>query len=143
MIVPQSFERVILRDNTIIVDEVVVHGRKVPMTEIRKKMFKDDSPYMRLRSDEDFEKLRREEHTDELYDLGEHEPKFTEYSTTMLKELRKKLERTGHLMFWHDGSVLANHSHILMTVSAMYDPVVYITDQEYFKNVQAEVKCTS
>ena len=36
-------------------------------------------------------------------------------------------------MFWHDGSILANHSHILMTVSAMYNPAVYITDQEYFK----------
>ena len=146
LIVPQSFERVILRDNTIIVDEVVVHGRKIPMTEIRKKMFKDHNPYMRLRSDEDFEKLTREVLTDELHDLGEHEPIFTEYSTTMLKELRKILERTRHLMFWHDGSVLANHSHILMTVSAMYDPAVFITDQEYFKkhkkslNVQAEVE---
>ena len=63
LIVPQSFKRVILRDNTIIVDEVVVHGRKIPMTEIRKKMFKDHNPYMRLRSDEDFEKLTREELT--------------------------------------------------------------------------------
>ena len=146
LIVPQSFERVILRDNTIIVDEVVVHGRKIPMTEIRKKIFKDHNPYMRLRSDEDFEILTREELTDELHDLGEHEPIFTEYSTTMLKELRKNFERTRHLMFWHDGLVLANHSHILMTVSAMYGPAVFITDQEYFKkhkkllNVQAEVE---
>ena len=51
----------------------------------------------------------------------------------MLKELRKKLESTRHLIFWHDGSVLANHSHILITVSVMYDPAVCITDQEYFK----------
>ena len=103
LIVPQSFERVILRDNKIIVDEVVVHGRKIPMTEIRKKMFKDHNPYMRLRSDKDFGKLTREELTDELHDLGEHESIFTEYYTAMLKELRKKLERTRHLMFWHDG----------------------------------------
>ena len=47
----------------------------------------------------------------------------------MLKELRKKLECTRRLMFWHDGSTLVNHSHILMTVSALYDPAVYITDQ--------------
>ena len=103
------------------------------MTEIRKKMFKDHNPYMRLTSDEDFEKLTGEELTDELHDLGEHKPIFTEYSTTMLKELRKKLERTRHLMFCRDGSVLANDSHILITVSAMYDPAVYITDQEYLK----------
>ena len=97
------------------------------MTEIRKKMFQDHNPYMRLRSDADFGKLTREELTDELHDLGEHDPIFTECSTTMLKELRKKLERTRHLMFWHDGSMLANHSHVLMTVSAMYNPAVYIT----------------
>ena len=64
----------------------------------------------------------------------------------MLKELRKKLECTRRLMFWHDGSTLVNHSHILMTVSALYDPAVYITDQEYFKkykkplNIQTEVE---
>ena len=49
-------------------------------------------------------------------------------------------------MFWDDGSTLANHSRILMTLSAMYDPAVYVTDQQYFKkhkeslNVQAEVE---
>ena len=41
IIVPHSFERVILRDNKLIVDEVVVHARTIPMTEIRKKIFKD------------------------------------------------------------------------------------------------------
>ena len=145
LIVPQSFERVILRDNKVIVDEVVVHGRKTPMIEIRKKLFKDHNPYMRLRSDKDSQKLTREELTNELHNLGEYKPIFTEYSTIMLKELRKKLEPTCHLMFCHDGSTLANHSHISMTVSAMYDPAVYITDQGYLKkhrkslNVQAEV----
>ena len=37
LIVPQSFERVILRGNRIIVDEIVVHGRNIFMTEKRKK----------------------------------------------------------------------------------------------------------
>ena len=57
-----------IRDSTIIVDEVVVHGKKIPMTEIRKEMFKDHNPYMRLWSEDSFEKLTREELTDELYD---------------------------------------------------------------------------
>ena len=130
----------ILSDNTIIVDKVVVHGRKIRTTEIRKKMFKDHNPDMRMISDEDFEKLTREELNDQLHDLGEHKPIFTQYSTTMLKELRKKLECTRHLMFWHAGSVLGNHSHILLTVSAMYDPAVYITDQEYFKKHKKSLK---
>ena len=89
------------------------------MTEIRKKMIKDHNPHMRLRSDKDFEKLTREKLTDELHDLGEHKSIFTDYSTTMLKELRKILDRTRHLMFWRDGSALANHSHILMSVLSL------------------------
>ena len=57
-----------IRDSTIIVDEVVAHGKKIPMTEIRKEMFKDHNPYMSLWSDDSLEKLTREELTDELYD---------------------------------------------------------------------------
>ena len=37
----------------------------------------------------------------------------------MLKEFMKNYERTCYLMFCHNGSALANQSHILMTVSAM------------------------
>lgn len=37
LIVPQSFERVILRGNRIIVDEIVAHGRNIFMAEKRKK----------------------------------------------------------------------------------------------------------
>ena len=55
-------------------------------------MFKDHNPSMRLRYDEDSEKLTREELTDKLHGLGEYKPIFTEYSTTMLIFLTKKLE---------------------------------------------------
>jgi len=34
-------------------------------------------------------------------------------------------------MFWHDGSSISNHSHILMTVSCIYDPATFLTDAEY------------
>ena len=73
-------------------------------------MFKDHNPNMRRRYDEDFEKLTTEELTEKLHDLGERKPIFTEYSTTMLIDLKKKLELTRHLIFWNDGSTLASHS---------------------------------
>ena len=72
-------------------------------------MFKDHNPNMRRRYDEDFEKLTTEELTEKLHDLGERKPIFTEYSTTMLIDLKKKLELTRHLIFWNDGSTLASH----------------------------------
>ena len=78
----------ILRDNRIIINEVVANGRNILMTEIRKKMFKDHKPIIRLRSDRNFEKLIKDELTDELFHLGEHKSILAEHSTTMLKELR-------------------------------------------------------
>ena len=36
-------------------------------------------------------------------------------------------------MFWHDGSSLANHSHILMTVGVMNDKAIFLTEDEYFQ----------
>ena len=65
---------------------------------------------MRRRYDEDFEKLTTEELTEKLHDLGERKPIFTEYSTTMLIDLKKKLELARHLIFWDDSSTLASHS---------------------------------
>ena len=37
-------------------------------------------------------------------------------------------------MFWHDGSTISNHSHILAMVSCLYDPAVFLTDEEYSKS---------
>ena len=49
-------------------------------------------------------------------------------------------------MLWHDGSTLVNHGHLLFMVASMYDPALYLTDEEFFKktgrkvNVQAKVE---
>ena len=43
-------------------------------------------------------------------------------------------------MFWHDGSYLANHSHILMTVSVMYDKAIFLTENEYYQKFNVEMK---
>ena len=34
-------------------------------------------------------------------------------------------------MCWHDGSSLANHGHLMIMVSLLYDPAMYYTDEEY------------
>ena len=37
LIVPQTFEMTKIRDNKIIVENVIIHGRKIPMPKIRQK----------------------------------------------------------------------------------------------------------
>ena len=34
-------------------------------------------------------------------------------------------------MFWHDGSTVSKHSHIMMMVSCVYDDVAFLTDDEF------------
>ena len=49
-------------------------------------------------------------------------------------------------MMWHDGSSLASHSHVLMMISTIYDPAVFLTDKEYKEkfgqsiNVQSQIE---
>ena len=146
LIVPQKFEKTVLRNNKIIVEEVEIRGRKIPMAEIRKKMLKNHREYMRLRSNAEFSEFTREKITEELKQLNELPNNFENNLKETLIEKRKTLERTRHLMFWHDGSTLACHSHILMTFNTIYDPAVHLTDEEYFNkyglniNIQSEVE---
>ena len=50
---------------------------------------------------------------------------------TELENVLKKYERTRYLMFWHDGSSISNHGHLLMMVSCMYDDGAFLTNHEY------------
>jgi len=45
-------------------------------------------------------------------------------------------------MMWHDGSTISGHGHILM-FSAIYDPAVFITDDEYFSKFKKKVNIQS
>ena len=146
LIVPQTFERLVLRNNNLVSEEVSVHGRKINLQEIRSDMLCKHKKYMRLRSDDEFEKLKREEIIKNLKTLGEHRNNDEIKTTEELMQKLKKYERTRNLMFWHDGSSLASHGHILMLVSIMYDQAVFLSDDEYFEktgirvNVQANVE---
>ena len=144
LIVPQTFEMTKIRNNKIVVEDVTIHERRIPIVKIRQKMLEEHLCYMRLRTHKDFKNLTGDEITNELKCLGEL-PNDSLSNETLVNKL-KSLERTRHLMFWHDGSTLANHSHILMTDAAVYNPAVYFRDEEFFEknkrmiNIQAEVE---
>ncbi len=66
-----------------------------------------------------------------------------------LRQHLMELERTRHLLVWHDLSTVANHSHLVFMVAWLYDPALYYTDEEYEQitgrkiNVQAKVETPS
>ena len=101
---------------------------------------------MRLRPDIYFDTLSRKEVIHQLKTINEFNSFNCEAGTQVLKKRLKMYERTRHLIFWHDGSSLSSHSHILIMVSCLYDTAVFVTDEEYFKsegsliNIQARIE---
>ena len=89
---------------------------------------------MRLRSDVYFDTLSREEVIHQLKTINEFISLNCDSDTQMLKKWLKMYECTCHLIFWHDGSSLSSHSHILIIVPCFYDTAVFVTDEEKFKS---------
>ena len=61
LIVPQMFENISLKDGTLIKEEVVVRGRKIPFRTIRENINKTQKNFMRLMSDNEISSLSEEE----------------------------------------------------------------------------------
>ena len=121
LIVPQVFQKTSIKDNTVVTEEFTVEGRKILLHDIRKKMLHDHQNYMRLHTDEEIESFD----LITLIDMLKKKKDFSvEKSISLtkldLQNLLKKYERTRYLMFWHDGSCISNHGHIMMMVSCMY-----------------------
>ena len=131
IIVPQQFEKMVLKNNKIVKTILTVNGRKIPLRSIREDMFYKNLKFMKLRTDAEIAKLSRDEIICDLLRINEYFDSDKEMETFFLQERLKNFERTRHLMFWHDGSPIASHSHLLMLVSCMYDPALFYTDEEY------------
>ena len=97
-----------------------------PLLEIRRKFLEKQEPYMRLNTDEYFDNLQEHELTERLNIIGEFDK--NEDLDTMKRKL-KFFERSRHLQIWHDGSSVANHSHIMLSVNVLYDPVIGLWDK--------------
>jgi hypothetical protein len=48
-----------------------------------------------------------------------------------MKRRLKEMERTRHLLVWHDLSTVANHSHLVFMATCLYDPATFYTNSEY------------
>ena len=132
-----QYENLVLhKDGNITKTEFVVEGRKQPLEEIHKKTLKLHEKLMRIKPDEFFDEMPREQVVPRLKEMNEY------YENDGLMKMRKKnekMEQTRHLQTWHDHSTLANHGHILFMVSCHYDPAVNLTNLEYKLETGQEV----
>ena len=135
----------ILKDNKIVTQDIVMEGRKVPLREIRSKMLKDHQNYIRVYSDQHY----IAEKDQMLQFLKKYNEYYLHFDALLVNEICLEIDvlmQTQNLMFWHDGSSISNHSHLMIIVSCMFDPVVYLTNDEYseihgkYVNVQSIVE---
>lgn len=141
LIVPQTYTKISLKDNKLTNEVISIQGRKIPLRYLRQKLLNKHEKYMRLRTDNDFDKMTPVELLAELQKIKENVD--VNSSKQHLLEEIKKLERTRHFMFWHDGSTLSNHSHIMMTVSVIFNKAVFYSDQEYFEKTKEKLNIQS
>ena len=93
LIVPQKFEKTLLRNCKIITEEVSILGRKFALT---KDLLINHKEYMRLTSDQEFSKFTKEEVTEKLLEIGELNESEELLSFKELLKKLKQVERTRY-----------------------------------------------
>jgi len=110
--------------------EFTTEGRKIPLTEIRDKMLQKQEPYLRKRTDEQYNALKEDELKKRLQELHELESN-KDLNVDEMREKLKDIERNRSLLVWLDNSTVANHGYLVCMVTCLYDPAVFFTSQEY------------
>ncbi|KAL9977472.1 hypothetical protein ACROYT_G014878 [Oculina patagonica] len=144
LIVPREYEKLIIdADGKIHTTTFTVQGRKQPLEEIRRKTLEVHEKFMKVKPDEYYSEMSREDVITQLTRLNEYNP---DDGLTKMRKKLQKISTTRHLQIWHDHSTLANTGHIIFTVNCLYDPAIYMTDDEYkaasgkVLNIQTEVE---
>jgi len=129
IIVPKTYAKLVLtKNNEIQKVEFVVQGRKIPLDEIRKRTLQGQNKFTRQHPDCYYNDMSRIDIVKRLTDLNEFDDGD---GLDKMREKLKTLERTRHLMIWHDHSTVANHGHLLFLATVAYDPAFHLTSQEY------------
>ncbi len=115
---------------SIVETTISVHGRKVPLYDVRSKMLRYHEKLGLLRSTD---MVQISTYTsDELNDaIRTRKISVSEQDSDDVKrQLLLQCSKQRHLKIWHDHGKLAGHGHALVLVGGIYDPAVYYTPQE-------------
>ncbi len=124
---------------------VQVYGRKIPLLLLRERLLRQHEQFMRLRSDEQLQQSTREELLKMLNDV--HEKIDPTVSTERLREKVRGFQRSRNLLLWHDHGTVVGCGYIMITVSVLYDPAMFLGNDEYsaktgrpIHNIQEQVE---
>lgn len=99
--------------------ETEVHGRKIPLLDLREKLLRKLEPFMHLRTDEEISSLRRHEILHVYKERNLQLP--ADLSVESLRANLKNSERTRTIGIWHDQAAILGKGYILVTAKVFYD----------------------
>ena len=96
---------------TVETEVITVYGRKVPLLEIRRQMLTHHEKYMHLLSDADIKQLSEDDIKVQLTKCGVS----IEASMNLesLQDALSQIQRTRHLVIWHDHATVLGSGYIL------------------------------
>ena len=123
---PFVLKKVSIVDGQLVSTQCEIHGRKIPLLEIRKRLLKKQEKFMHLMSDDQIGSLS----------VLEVESKLRAYGIVVTQHddchaILKKVQRSRTLVLWHDHSTILGSGYLVMTIHTLYDPSVYVSTVEY------------
>ena len=131
LVVPKQYKKLVLTsEGTLKEVEFTVSGRKIPLTEIRKRELNrcEQLGVVRDHTNDDYAQMSDDQISQRLRVLGDEG--HLRDTPGQRRERLIKFERTRHLMIWGDGSTILNHGHLLYLIQCLYDPAFYYSSAE-------------
>ena len=130
-IVPQTFQRLIVMENSETeMENFEISGRKIPISEIQSKLYTAKKDCYCLFSMGEIEMMDKWSLLKELERIDEMTDSNFNEDIEVLREKIKCLNSNRYIQFWHDGSSISNHSHLLMAVNCIYVTALHVTNEE-------------
>jgi len=125
---PYKLTKYAIVDGEIRKTETNIHGRKIPLLDIRQKLLNTQEKYMRLHTDSDLQHMSR---SALIAILERGNAGYSDRSSDVeLREKVAKLERKRTIGIWHDHATVLGHGYVLITAKVFYDPIVFKTELE-------------
>lgn len=124
LVVPKQYKKLVLTSEGTLKEVVfTVSGRKIPLTEIRKRELGRCEQLGVVRDHTNDDQISQR-----LRVLGDEG--HLRDTPGQRRERLIKFERTRHLMIWGDGSTILNHGHLLYLIQCLYDLAFYCSSAE-------------
>ena len=130
----------VIKNNQVTEEIFTIYGRKIQLTEIRKKLLQNEFKF--LQDPPDFDNL---ESTELIKIFQDVIGKPVESVSEAKKELQL-LSHTRHLQVWHNNSTIAINGYFMVTINTCDDKNIHYTREEYKEkpgidiNVQADIE---